>query len=120
MEQARADRNLLPTGLLIVAMLLALPGTCAVWAEPAATSARDAERTKRVQALTAEVERIRKELRELQNRPEGVTTSSVPRSELTEQPTRHMRESLESLPGMTVRQGQGPRDFTISVRGSGK
>ena len=51
--------------------------------------------------------------------PAGVKQSTVPRSEFTEQPTRHMRESLESLPGMTVRQGNGPRDFNISIRGSG-
>ncbi|WP_447973580.1 TonB-dependent receptor family protein [Nitrospira sp. Kam-Ns4a] len=52
-------------------------------------------------------------------RPEGVTISATERSETTEQPTRHFRESLESLPGMVVRQGNGPRDFNISIRGSG-
>lgn len=54
-----------------------------------------------------------------QKRPEGVTISATERSETTEQPTRHFRESLESLPGLVVRQGNGPRDFNISIRGSG-
>lgn len=57
--------------------------------------------------------------RRVQKRPEGLTLSATERNETTEQPTRHMRESLESLPGMVVRQGNGPRDFNISIRGSG-
>jgi iron complex outermembrane receptor protein len=52
-------------------------------------------------------------------RPEGLAISATERSEMTEQPTRHMRESLESLPGMVVRQANGPRDFNISIRGQG-
>lgn len=55
----------------------------------------------------------------LQKRPEGVTLSATPRSEYDSQPTRQMRESLESLPGVIVRQANGPRDFSISIRGSG-
>lgn len=50
---------------------------------------------------------------------EGVTRSAVTREEFAEQPIRHMRGSLESLPGATVRQGEGPRGFNISIRGSG-
>lgn len=57
--------------------------------------------------------------RRVQRRPEGLTQSAAERSELTEQPTRHLRESLESTPGVVVRQGNGPRDFNISIRGSG-
>lgn len=52
-------------------------------------------------------------------RPEGVSFSATPRSETESQPTRHMREALESLPGVVVRQANGPRDFSISIRGSG-
>lgn len=80
----------------------------------------DEARARRMQDLQKEAARIRQELEALRQGPEGVTQSTAPRSELTEQPTRHMRESLESLPGMTVRQGEGPRDFNISIRGSGK
>ncbi len=55
----------------------------------------------------------------VQKRPEGVSLSATPRTEHDSQPTRHMRESLESLPGVIVRQANGPRDFSISIRGSG-
>lgn len=52
-------------------------------------------------------------------RPEGLTMSSTPQSETDSQPTRTMKESLESLPGIILRQANGPRDFSISIRGSG-
>ncbi len=55
----------------------------------------------------------------VQKRPEGITLSATPRSEYDSQPARHMKESLESLPGVIVRQANGPRDFSISIRGSG-
>lgn len=54
-----------------------------------------------------------------QKRPEGLTLSATPRSEHESQPTRHFRESLESIPGVVLRQANGPRDFNISIRGSG-
>jgi len=57
--------------------------------------------------------------RRIQKHPEGVTVTATPRSEYDSQPTRTMRESLESLPGLVVRQANGPRDFSISLRGSG-
>lgn len=80
------------------------------------------------QEVSAESAEVRPELhmedisiisRRILKRPAGVAQSTAPRSELTEQPTRHFRESLESLPGIVVRQGNGPRDFNISIRGSG-
>ena len=52
-------------------------------------------------------------------RPAGLTLSSTPQSETQAQPTRTMKESLESLPGIVLRQANGPRDFSISIRGSG-
>jgi iron complex outermembrane receptor protein len=52
-------------------------------------------------------------------RPEGVAFSATPRSETESQPTRNMRESLESIPGVILRQRNGPRDFQVSIRGSG-
>jgi iron complex outermembrane receptor protein len=55
----------------------------------------------------------------VQKHPEGITLSSTPRSEYDSRPTRQMRESLDSLPGVITRQANGPRDFSISIRGSG-
>jgi iron complex outermembrane receptor protein len=55
----------------------------------------------------------------VQKRPEGITFSATPRSEYDSQPTRQMRESLESLPGVVLRQANGPRDFSIMIRGQG-
>ena len=57
--------------------------------------------------------------RRIQKHPAGVTFTATPQSEYDSQPTRTMRESLESLPGVIVRQANGPRDFSISLRGSG-
>jgi iron complex outermembrane receptor protein len=55
----------------------------------------------------------------VQRRPEGITFSATPRSETDSQPTRTMKEAMESLPGVVLRQANGPRDFSISIRGSG-
>ena len=52
-------------------------------------------------------------------RPEGVTLSATTRSEHESQPTRHLRESLESMPGVVARQEHGGREVNISIRGSG-
>ncbi len=57
--------------------------------------------------------------RRVQKRPEGVGIVATVPAETDSQPTRNMRESLESLPGVVVRQANGPRDFSISIRGSG-
>ncbi|MGD9851906.1 MAG: TonB-dependent receptor family protein [Nitrospirales bacterium] len=52
-------------------------------------------------------------------RPEGISFSATPQSETELQPTRNMKEAMESLPGVVLRQANGPRDFSISIRGSG-
>ena len=52
-------------------------------------------------------------------RPEGVSLSSTLPSETDSQPTRTMKESMESLPGVVLRQANGPRDFSIMIRGQG-
>ncbi|MBM4123775.1 MAG: hypothetical protein FJ246_02280 [Nitrospira sp.] len=106
------------------------------WAQEAPVQ-DDAARAARIREIQAQAAQLRSELEALNRTratrkppavkksaaaktpPEGVSRSTVTREEFTEQPTRHMRESLESLPGMTVRQGDGPRDFNISIRGSG-
>jgi len=54
-----------------------------------------------------------------QKRPEGVSVSSTIPSETDSQPTRTMKESMESLPGVVLRQANGPRDFSIMIRGQG-
>ncbi|MBI4000682.1 MAG: TonB-dependent receptor plug domain-containing protein [Nitrospira defluvii] len=80
----------------------------------------NSERTQRIEDLKKQRDRLQQELNQLKQQPEGVSRSIVPRSELSDQPTRSMKESLESAPGVTVRQGQGGRDGNLSIRGSGK
>ena len=55
----------------------------------------------------------------VQRRPEGVSFSATQPSETDSQPTRTMKESMESLPGVVLRQANGPRDFSIMIRGQG-
>jgi iron complex outermembrane recepter protein len=54
-----------------------------------------------------------------QKRPEGISLSATAPAETDSQPTRTMKESLESLPGVVLRQANGPRDFSIMIRGQG-
>ncbi len=54
-----------------------------------------------------------------QKRPEGVSLSATVPSETESQPTRTMKESMESLPGVVLRQANGPRDFSMMIRGQG-
>ncbi|HEY6085147.1 MAG TPA: TonB-dependent receptor [Nitrospira sp.] len=54
-----------------------------------------------------------------QRRPEGISLSSTVPAETDSQPTRTMQESLQSLPGIALRQANGPRDFSIMIRGQG-
>lgn len=54
-----------------------------------------------------------------QNRPEGISLSATVPSETNSQPTRTMKESMESLPGVVLRQANGPRDFSMMIRGQG-
>ncbi|TKB69106.1 MAG: TonB-dependent receptor [Nitrospira sp.] len=55
----------------------------------------------------------------LQKRPEGVSLSATLPSETESQPSRTMKESMESLPGVVLRQANGPRDFSMMIRGQG-
>ena len=57
--------------------------------------------------------------RRLQKRPEGISLSATVPAETDSQPTRTMQESLQSLPGIALRQANGPRDFSIMIRGQG-
>ena len=54
-----------------------------------------------------------------QKRPEGISLSATIPAETDSQPTRTMKESMESLPGVVLRQANGPRDFSITMRGMG-
>jgi iron complex outermembrane receptor protein len=54
-----------------------------------------------------------------QKRPEGISLSATVPAETNSQPTRTMKESMESLPGVVLRQANGPRDFSMMIRGQG-
>src|SRR6185437_13225138 len=54
-----------------------------------------------------------------QKRSEGISFSATVPAETQSQPTRTMKESLEAVPGIVLRQANGPRDFSIMIRGLG-
>jgi iron complex outermembrane recepter protein len=54
-----------------------------------------------------------------QKRPEGLSLLATEPTETDSQPTRTMKESMESLPGVVLRQANGPRDFSMMIRGQG-
>ena len=55
----------------------------------------------------------------LQQLPRGVTRSTTTRTQMDNQPAKDFRESLESQPGIILRKRNGPRDYSISIRGFG-
>lgn len=89
-----------------------------VWAEEKQGVVNGQERTARIQELQRDQVKIESELRRLQSQPEGTARSTVPRSEFSDQPTRSMKESLESLPGVAAQQDSSGRDAQFSIRGS--
>lgn len=109
-------------GLKIVrtAMVFGFFGMVAmpVWAEENQGVMNEEERTARIQTLQRERANIESELRRLQSQPEGTARSTVPRSEFSDQPTRSLKESLESVPGVSAQQGSSGRDAQFSIRGS--
>ena len=94
--------------------MVALP----VWAGEKQDVLSEQERTARIQELLGEQARVESELRRLRSQPEGTTRSIVQRSEFSDQPTRSMKDSLESVPGVSARQGSSGRDIPLSIRGS--
>lgn len=112
-----SDRELT---ILRTTVVLVLLGTVVapIWAEETQDVMREKERTARIQELQQDRAKIESELRLLQSMPEGVSRSTVPRSEFSDQPTRNMKESLESVPGVSMRQGSSGRDGQLSIRGS--
>ncbi len=111
-----------PDGLKMMqaAIVFGLLGmvTIPIWAEEKQDMLRENEQRTRIQELQRERAHIERELRRLRSDPEGTARSTVPRSEFSDQPTRSMKESLESVPGMSVRQGSSGRDGQFSIRGS--
>lgn len=55
----------------------------------------------------------------LQQAPQGITRSTVKRNQIDNQPAKDFRESLESQPGIILRKRNGPRDYSIAIRGFG-
>jgi outer membrane receptor for Fe3+-dicitrate len=106
--------------MLRAAVMVGLLGMVAmtVWAGEKQDVMSEKERTAQIQELQRERARVEGELGPLRSQPEGTAQSTAPRSEFSDQPTRSMKESLESVPGVSVRQGSGGRDIPLSIRGS--
>jgi outer membrane receptor for Fe3+-dicitrate len=102
------------TAMFGLLSIVAMP----VWAEEKQGVMNEQERTARIQTLQRERANIEGELRWLQSQPEGTARSTVPRSEFSDQPTRSLKESLESVPGVSAQQGSSERDAQFSIRGS--
>lgn len=120
----RVSKGLRPAGfpILVCAGILAawwIAGGCA-WAGDGQAVGSDSARDQRIEDLQRQRDRIQRELNQLRQQPEGVSRSVMPRSELSDQPTRTLKESMESVPGVIVGPGQGGRDSNLSIRGSGK
>ena len=112
-----SDRGL---RLARAAMVLVLLGALIVpgWAGEKQHVVSEAERMARIQELQRERATIESELRRLRSQPEGTSRSTVPQSELSDQPTRSIKESLESVPGVSMQHGSSSRDAQLSIRGS--
>ena len=110
-------------GAIIFSLICPLFTRAASWEAPAdsrSATVGKIGRAERVEDLKRQRDRIQQELSQLHRQPEGVGATTVPRSKVREQPTRTLRESLESVPGTTVRQGANSRDLNLSIRGTGR
>lgn len=58
------------------------------------------------------------EKQDVMSEKERTARSTVPRSEFSDQPTSSTKEPLESVPGVSARQGANGRDIPLSIRGS--
>lgn len=120
----RLSKGLRPVGfpILVGAGLLAawwIAAGC-VWAGDGQSGGSESERAQRIEALQKERNRIQRELNQLKQQPDGVSRSSVPRTELSNQPTRTLKESMESVPGVASSPGAGGLAVDLSIRGAGK
>ena len=109
-----------PIGVCAGIVAAACMAAGCLWAAEGPGGASDSARSQRIEELERQRDRLQRELRQLKQQPDGVSRSSVPRSELSEQPTRTLKESLESVPGVAVSPGPGGRAVDLSIRGSGK
>ncbi|HTF77142.1 MAG TPA: TonB-dependent receptor plug domain-containing protein, partial [Bradyrhizobium sp.] len=50
--------------------------------------------------------------------PAGQTETTIDRSQFDNRPAFSVGDVLRDSPGISVKQGNGPRDFGISIRGS--
>ena len=103
-----------------VTLLLGALGCVTVpgWANEKQAVTSESARAARIQELPRDRAKVERELHQLRSQPEGTARSTVPRSEFSDQPTRSMKESLESVPGVSVRQGSSGRAVPFSIRGS--
>ncbi len=115
----RVRKGLRPVGvpILVCAGILAawwIAAGC-VWAGDGQAGGSESERAQRIEALQKERNRIQRELNQLKQQPDGVSRSSVPRTELSDQPTRTLKESMESDPGVAVSPGAGGRAVDLTI-----
>ena len=120
----RVSKDLRPVGfpILVCAGILAawwIAAGC-VWAGDGQAVGSDSARAQRIEELQKHRERIERELNQLKQQPDGVSRSSVPRTELSNQPTRTLKESMESVPGVTSFPGAEGRSVDLSIGGAGK
>lgn len=54
----------------------------------------------------------------LDRAPDGQTTTTIDRSQYEDRPAFSVADVLRDSPGISIKQGNGPRDFGISIRGS--
>ena len=120
----RLSKGLRPVGfpILVGAGIFAVWWIAAgsVWAGDGQSGGSESERAQRIEALQKERNRIERELNQLKQQPDGVSRSSVPRTELSNQPTRTLKESMESVPGVASSPGAEGRSVDLSIRGAGK
>lgn len=100
--------------------MFCLPGMVAmpVWAGEKQDVMTEKEQMARIQEFQRERARVEAESGQLLSQPEGTARSRVSRSELSDQPTKSMKEFLGSVPGVSARQGSKGRDVLLSIRGS--
>ncbi len=120
----RVRKGLRPVGfpILVCAGILAawwIAAGC-VWAGDGQTGSSESERAQRIKDLQKHRDRIQQELSELKQQPDGISRSSAPRTEMSDQPTRTLKESMESVPGVAASPGAGGRAVDLSIRGAGK
>ena len=104
----------------MVVLALSLLGMVAmpVWAEEKQDVMSESIRVARIQELQRDRAKVERELRQLRSQPKGTAISTVPRSEFSDQPTKSMKESLESVSGVSSQHGSSSRDAQLSIRGS--